>query len=1002
MKTLSLIRSISILSICLLIFGLHGLSLAGTTGKIAGRVSDSETGEPLPGANIQLEGTTMGSATDLDGDFFVINIQPGTYTVTATMVGYQSVNITDVRITADRTTMVNFDLKSTILEGDVITVVADREVVKMDVSSSQITAEGQQMVQVPLVIALGDFLDLQAGIINNQIRGGGLDQVGFIVDGLDANDNRSNKPGMTVNMSSISELTVIKGGFNAEYGNIRSGLINVVTKEGSPSRYGGYVDFRIAPAVQRHKGPAVTSPNNYWNRPYLDPDVMWQGTQNWSQEMQRQNRTFIGWNAISEQFMSDDDPTNDKTPQECRDMWLWEQAIEGASAVGQNEQTYADKPTWNLDLSLGGPVPGGKVLGNLSFFASYRYFTEQFPLPDLIRDTFDEQNIQLKLTSRLSPAMKLQVEGMYSEIKTMDRASDGESTVDDDWFRSGEEAIGFMGGGRTAQSHRGFFDVYRSMLGVTFDHILSPATFYNVRLSRVYLKNYRAPFSDPRDTTTVRYFGNTPVDERPWGNSGGTSNLSLLVDDRLHSTVGYGFEDYSEVTTYSMRFDLTSQINKHNQIKTGLQFVYDDLSTKMWLNLGRQYATANSRNSDHDPFRIHAYIQDKLEFEGLIANLGLRLDYSNPNSEWYDLDPYSVYFKKEYRDVFTEVAPKAPSQETKLRLSPRLGIAHPIGEAAKIYFNYGHFYSMPLSADMYRLETYEKAQGITHLGNPYIEPPKTVAYELGFDFNISNMFLFTLTGYYKDVTGQAGRVGYVNYDGTVDYTTIETNNYQDIRGVEIQLEKRFGAWVTGFINYTYEVGTSGFTGREQYYQDPRQQLLFGLHNPQLERPLARPYARANISFRSPIEYGDLWGDWELSWLARWRTGSYFTWDPLNTNELENNLQQQDQWGVDLRISKRFSISGVNVTVFADIVNVFDLQYLNWGSFGGGDDYESYLKSLHLPMYEGAEYQAIGLTPGDDVPGELATEKKPYIDSPNIDHMWFLNPRYVWLGFNVDF
>jgi hypothetical protein len=631
-----------VLFLCLLLLGIQGEAFSGTTGKIAGRVTDVSTGEPLPGANVILEGTTMGSATDLEGDFFVINIQPGTYTVSASMVGYQSINITDVKVEIDRTTVVNFDLEATVLEGDVITVVADREVIKMDVSSSQVTAQGQQMVQIPLVIALGDYLELQAGIIDNEIRGGGLDQVGFIVDGLDVNDNRSNKPGMAVNMSAVSELTVIKGGFNAEYGNIRSGLINVVTKEGSPSRYHGYVDFRIAPAFQRHEGPSILSPNNYWNRPYLDPDVMWEGTQNWSEDMQRQNRTFVGWNKISEQLLSDDDPVNDKTPQEARDMWLWEQAIEGASAVGQKEQTYADKPNWNLDLSLGGPViPGSDALGNLSFFASYRYFTEQFPTPRLYRDMFEEQNFQLKLTSRLSPAMKLQLEGMYSEVETHMRSSDGEWPTDDDWFRSGEEAIGFMEGGRNANSHRGAMDVYRSMIGLTFDHILSPATFYNVRISGVHLKLFASPFSDPRDTTTVRYFGNTPVDERPWGNSGGTSNTSYFVDGRLHSSVGWGKEDYSSVTTWSMRFDLTSQVNKFNQVKTGVQFVIDDLDTDMWLNLGAQFTEANKQQSEHLPFRITAYIQDKLEFEGLIAYRGCPKGTGSGNSikiqppSWY-------------------------------------------------------------------------------------------------------------------------------------------------------------------------------------------------------------------------------------------------------------------------------------------------------------------------------------------------------------------------------
>jgi hypothetical protein len=69
--------------------------LAGTTGKITGKVLDKSTGEPLPGVNIIIKGTSYGTSTNLDGEYTILNIQPGKYDITFGFIGYTPLTITD-------------------------------------------------------------------------------------------------------------------------------------------------------------------------------------------------------------------------------------------------------------------------------------------------------------------------------------------------------------------------------------------------------------------------------------------------------------------------------------------------------------------------------------------------------------------------------------------------------------------------------------------------------------------------------------------------------------------------------------------------------------------------------------------------------------------------------------------------------------------------------------------------------------------------------------------
>jgi hypothetical protein len=227
MRTKNLFMVYSV--IALLIFSLNFLLFAGTTGKIAGRIIDAGTGEPLIGANVILIGTTLGAATDFEGNYFIINIPPGKYDVKASLVGYNSVTLQDVQVFVDQTTKLNFELHQEAVEmGDVI-VLATRPIVQRDLTSTQANISGEDIAMLPLE-DLQSVVNLQAGVINGHFRGGRQAEVIYLIDGVSTNDAYSGLPSLEAEVNSIQEVQVITGTFNAEYGDALSGVVNQVTK----------------------------------------------------------------------------------------------------------------------------------------------------------------------------------------------------------------------------------------------------------------------------------------------------------------------------------------------------------------------------------------------------------------------------------------------------------------------------------------------------------------------------------------------------------------------------------------------------------------------------------------------------------------------------------------------------------------------------------------------------------------------------------------------------
>lgn len=995
---------------------------AQTHGKIAGRVTDAENGQPLPGVDVMIEGTSMGAATNAEGYYTILNVPPGTFTVKFSIIGYTKTSVKDVRVVIDLTSTVNAELRSTTLVAGEIVVTAQRPIVTKDVSASQFNIQVKNVETMP-VQTVTEVLTLQAGIEQGSdgivVRGGGTNQTIFVLDGFILNDERKDVPYQALSLSATQEIQVQTGGFNAEYGNVRSGVVNVITKDGDRGHYNGTFNVRYRPPAPKHFGISPYDPNSYFNRPYTDPAVCWTGTKNgaWDLNTQNQYPYFQGWNAVSAQTMQDKDPSNDLTPQAAQRLWEWQRRRTGDIT----------KPDYVIDLGFGGPVPFiGKELGNLRFFVSNFDERDMFVIP-LSRDAYTDNHTQLKLTSDITSTMKLTVLALYGEENS---ASPYEWTTTPTGYlmRSQSEVADLLSStdGMNVLYMPDRYSpasVYRYTIGATLTNMLTPTTFYEVAAQRN-SSRYSTFQTTTRDTSKI--YQPVPgyyVDEAPYGYWG----YSTGAIDGVMSTGGWMNlgRDQSVNSTSSLRFSLTSQVDQENQIKAGFQFSYDDLNINSGTYSPSMSTWTRSMIYHVFPYRLGVFAQDKLEFRGFIANVGVRFDFSNPNSNYYDLGIYDPLFSQGLGNTIQQ---NAPTEKAKAQyyLSPRLGVSHPITEDSKLYFNYGHFLSEPTSSSRFTLQR-ESNGLVTYMGNPNMALEKTVSYELGFEQNAFNMFLLNLAAYYKDITHQPGWIYYQNINTSVQYYEASSNNYADIRGFEATLTKLGGAWISGFVNYTYDVGSSGYFDLTQYYQDVNKQRAYLQLNPYQSKPHPQPYARANVTIRTPDTFGpevvgiNPLAGWSLNILATWQTGSYGTYNPNSIPGVVDNVQWADSYNLDMRLMKMVRLYDCDVQLYLDVQNVFNLKQLNYAGFVDNYDYQDYLASLCFSWEDGDKkgndrigtyrpngvaYDPLEPNPNNDpvitARNNVRKAKKSYINMPNDESMTFLNPRNFMFGVRLSF
>ena len=221
--------------------------LFASNGKITGKVAEKETGSPAIGVNVVLIDTYLGSATDENGRFTILNIPPGTYSIRVDAIGFATITMKDVRVTTAQTTELSFTLEEAVIEGQEVTVIADRPLVQKDLTASQRVTTAKEIEDMPVESFLG-VLTTHAGVNQSaggalHVRGGRSNEVGYYIDGVSvSNPFYTNSLAVNVSNKALEEMKLVSGAFNAEYGNAMSGVVNVTIKDGGKN-YDGSLSY---------------------------------------------------------------------------------------------------------------------------------------------------------------------------------------------------------------------------------------------------------------------------------------------------------------------------------------------------------------------------------------------------------------------------------------------------------------------------------------------------------------------------------------------------------------------------------------------------------------------------------------------------------------------------------------------------------------------------------------------------------------------------------------
>jgi outer membrane receptor protein involved in Fe transport len=216
-------------------------AFAGSVGQIKGTITDKANKEPLIGVSVQIKGTSVGALTDLDGKYQILRVDPGTYTLIITYIGYGKVEVTDVQVNADLTTEISQALESQAIQTKDQVVRAKRDVISKFEVSGQLSKTAEQIKSQP-VQKVDDILKSVAGVKTNSsgevfIRGGRTGEVAYILDGVPINDPLGGQgqtgANLTLVSGSIQEIQIIKDGFDPEYGNALSGIVSIRSQTGS-------------------------------------------------------------------------------------------------------------------------------------------------------------------------------------------------------------------------------------------------------------------------------------------------------------------------------------------------------------------------------------------------------------------------------------------------------------------------------------------------------------------------------------------------------------------------------------------------------------------------------------------------------------------------------------------------------------------------------------------------------------------------------------------------
>ncbi|MCH9024597.1 MAG: TonB-dependent receptor, partial [candidate division Zixibacteria bacterium] len=762
-----------------------GTVLSAVSGRITGVITSSETGDAVPGANVSVVGTSLGGVTDANGKYTILNVPVGTYTIRVSSVGFTTLEVSNVSVSVDLASFQDHTVAPTTEElGDVIRVTAETPMVIRDKVASISIVKRDELLALP-TRGFEDIVGIQTGVVRVtpnlgprglrgareatntpelNIRGGRPSEVAYYVDGFSQQDPLSGTSTANISNNAIKEISITSGGFPAEYGHVASGIVNVTTLSGG----------------NEYHGNAEVVTDNWRENSY---DQNWYSLDLGGPIPGVENGYFFG--SVERRYHGDRMPSaitadvlpsgSDRLPSNTLDGWAYQ---------GKIDYQFTD----NFKLQLSGTGSRDEWRG---YTHSYLFNAEHMPY---YKD--DNLSFNAKLTHTMSARTFWTFSGSYFVT---------ERFRGDGVYREDIWAYGRPGG----NPRNDLENLFRS-----FDDI---------------------------DSVTATTF--VTIDGDSLGTPDGLDRTFVAGGDE-----GHVWDDYLRRKSEYMGFkgQITSEVTSEHTVKGGFEFnrhslrlyrhyfpVFVSAGTATSLEGGNGFQDANyygydqfgNESDDQDwenetkhPIDLGFFLQDRLEYEGLIITGGVRFDYFDykalrlrnpelpldPDSLQFDADPTNDNFIQTLELEDTE------SSEKFTRVSPRLGVAFPISDKTQMRLSYGQFYQRPELQNLYvgyDFLAYKIRTGgyYVSFGNPNLEPPKTTAYEIGITRQMGDNTSFDVNVFYKDISDLIQVFNQTSLP--TSFASYQNSDYGTIKGIEFHVVARRTSQIALDFKYTMSFAT---------------------------------------------------------------------------------------------------------------------------------------------------------------------------------------------------
>ncbi len=880
-------------------FALCALALFAATpamaqsGKITGTVRDAQSGETLPGVNVRIDGTTQGASANADGEYTIIGVRPGTYTLVFSFIGYQPQRVEDVRIRIDLTTTVDAQLSENAIEGAELVVQADRALFQRDVTATTATVSGEEIRDLP-VENFADVIALQAGVVNSggetHFRGGRGGEVGYWIDGVPVSDVFNGGLAISLENESVQEVQVVTGAFNAEYGQALSGIVNVVTRDGSN-------DFSGALEV--------------WGGDYL-------GRQSASAAGIQQTGAAADLALFPGVGASDFDPLNVRNVEATfsgpilRDRLFF---FGSGRYFGNDGYRIARNAATLQDV-------GFDELGTISYLPQLDAAGNPVADSSAVQfDPYEKLSGQFKITAQLPAGLRLAGNLLLSREQFRDTGFD----------------LLYLPEAR----RQNFRDARTAIFKLT--HLLTSTTFYEIGITNNYSTFENYLFEDPYD---ARYRDPQFI---------GFRDPRFYSGFALGGTDNGRFR--RATSTWLAKIDVSSQVHRAHLIKFGIEgrrhnLTYLDQFTFLSEVPGQTQDAQLITNGDYDysPVEFAAYIQDKIEVGGLIINAGVRLDYFDANGVVFSdpTDAATVFPSlRQCVQVVNQACvepadgsnpfrddPYTPDElfdesSASIQVSPRLGVAFPISSSGVVHFSYGQFFQTPnfelLYQNPYFLLSSAGSGLIGLIGNANLRPEQTINGEIGLKQELTANSAVEVTAYYRDIRNLAGTATdpIVIAGTSARYGRLVNSDFGLVRGIILRYDQRFGTAFSAGMDYTYQVARANASDPSQVFNAAAAQGL-------LEFQIVPTNWDQRHTFNGSLNYTNARLDAGFGLLVNYGSGTPYTPSAIPGTSTPsvtpiNRETRPGSFNINLTAYRNFTVAGTRFQLWTKVDNLLDAR-----------------------------------------------------------------------------